>query len=201
MEAIMRPTVLPVIFTIILVSTSIFSQSNIQPSVDDGLDQIAKDVARTSTAVETLNRNFYTFFKTLSTDTGAAYFSDRQKRLLFSLEVLNRYEQSLANAQRLRLDLIEKQSKMRLQLAGVTDDLRPESLDRFTAWRGTTDAEGVRDIRRTALQKEQRELTAVLTQIANDLSQSSDEIRRSELQIRSIRARILGEIDKEMAGQ
>ncbi|HEV8591934.1 MAG TPA: hypothetical protein VGQ55_07505 [Pyrinomonadaceae bacterium] len=197
----MRSSVLPVIFTIILVSTRVFSQSNIQPSADDRLDQIAKDVARTSTAVETLNRNFYTFFKTLSTDTGGAYFSDRQKRLLFSLEVLNRYEQSLANAQRLRLDLIEKQSKMRLQLAGVTDDLRPESLDRFTAWRGTTDAEGVRDIRRTALQKEQRELTAVLTQIANDLSQSSDEIRRSELQIRSIRARILGEIDKEMAGQ
>lgn len=197
----MRPSVLPVIFTIILVSTSVFSQSNIQPSADDRLDQIAKDVARTSTAVETLNRNFYTFFKTLSTDTGDAYFSDRQKRLLFSLEVLNRYEQSLANAQRLRLDLIEKQSKMRLQLAGVTDDLRPESIDRFTAWRGTTDAEGVRDIRRTALQKEQRELTVVLTQIANDLNQSSDEIRRSELQIRSIRARIFGEIDKEMAGQ
>lgn len=186
---------------LVLFSMDVFSQvsPSQNPQASDQIDNIASNVARMATAVETMNRNWYMFFKTFSSDKGGEYFSDRQKRLLFALEVLNRYEKSLATAQELRLTLIERQSKLRMQLAGVTDDLRPESIDRFTAWRGTTDAEGVRDIRRQALQKEQRELSATLSQIATELTQSTDEIRRTEQQIRGIRTRIFGEIDKELA--
>ena len=166
---------------------------------NDSLESISANVARMTTAVETLNKNWYTFFKTLTSDKGGEYFTDRQKRLLFTLEVLNRYEKSLATAQELRLTLIERQTKLRLQLATITDDLRPESIDRFTAWRGTTDAEGVRDIRRTALQREHRELTTTLAAIGGELQQSAGEIRQMEQQIRTLRSRIFGEIDRETA--
>ncbi|HKX84485.1 MAG TPA: hypothetical protein VJL58_09715, partial [Pyrinomonadaceae bacterium] len=108
-------------------------------------------------------------------------------------------EKSLATAQELRLTLIERQTKLRLQLATITDDLRPESIDRFTAWRGTTDAEGVRDIRRTALQREHRELTTTLAAIGGELQQSAGEIRQMEQQIRTLRTRIFGDIDRETA--
>ena len=165
----------------------------------DSIENISANVARMTTAVETLNKNWYTFFQTFTSDKGGQYFTDRQKRLLFTLEVLNRYEKSLATAQELRLTMIERQTKLRLQLATITDDLRPESIDRFTAWRGTTDAEGVRDIRRTALQKEYRELTMALSQITSELAQTADEIRRTEQQIRTLRTRIFGDIDRETA--
>ena len=150
-------------------------------------------------AVEALNKNWYAFFKTFSADKGSEYFTDRQKFLLFALEVLNRYEKSLAMSQEKRLMLIERQSKLRMQLATITDDLRPESVDRFTAWRGTTDAQAIREIRRTALLKEQREVSAALSEIASDLIATAGEIRRMEQQIGTLRTRIFGEIDRETA--
>lgn len=173
---------------------------NQYPSVSsDALYTISADVSRLAKAVESMNRNWKSFFDTFSSNQGGMVLDERQKKLIFALEVLNRLEQSMVNMQKLKLELEEKQSTMRLKLAGVTDDLRPESIDRFTAWRGTTDAEAVRDIRRQALAKEQRELSFLLSQIARDLEKTNEEIRRSELQIASIRARIFGEVEKELA--
>lgn len=173
---------------------------NQYPSVSsDALYTISADVSRLAQAVESMNRNWKSFFDTFSSNQGGMVLDERQKKLIFALEVLNRLEQSMVNMQKLKLELEEKQSTMRLKLAGVTDDLRPESIDRFTAWRGTTDAEAVRDIRRQALAKEQRELSFLLSQIARDLEKTNEEIRRSELQIASIRARIFGEVEKELA--
>lgn len=167
------------------------------PASAQAVEAISANVSRVASAVEALNGNWYTFFKTFSSDKGGEYFTGRQKFLLFALEVLNRYEKSLSMSQEKRLMLIERQSKLRMQLASVTDDLRPESVDRFTAWRGTTDAQGVREIRRTALQKEQREISATLSEIASDLLATSAEIRRMEQQVKTLRERIFGEIDRE----
>lgn len=194
------PGLLLAILFVFVISVNTHSQTP-APTIQNNrtIDEIATNVTRMTAAVETLNKNWYTFFQTLSSDKGGQYFSDNQKRLLFALEVLNRYEKSLATAQTRRLDLIERQSRLRRQLASVTDDLRPESIDRVTAWRGTTDAQGVRDIRRQALQKEQVELTASLSQLTSDLQQAADDIRRTELQIQNIRTKLFDDIDREMA--
>lgn len=171
-----------------------------QPGVQspDPLQNISTEISRISRSVEALNRNWKTFFDTFSTNQGLQ-LTERQQKLLMALEVLNRLEQSLANMQRLKLDLIERQSKMRLQLAAVTDDLLPQSLDRYVALRGTTDAEGLRDIRRLALQKEHRELSTTLAQIQSELDSTLREIGRTDLQVRTLRARVFGEVEKELA--
>lgn len=163
------------------------------------LDHISSDLSRLTKSVETLNRNWKKFFDTFSTNQSALLLDERQRKLVFAFEILNRMETSMVNMQKLRLELAERQSSCRQRLAIVTDNLRPESIDRSTAWRGTTDAEGVRDIRRQALIKEQRELNVLLAQITRDLDQTNEEIRKIELQIASIRARVYGETERELA--
>ncbi len=164
----------------------------------DPMENMSNDISRITRAVETLSRNWTRFIETFSTNQGLQ-LSEKQQKLILALEVLNRVEVSLANMQKLKLDLIERQSRFRLQLGNVTDDLQPQSIDRYIALRGTTDAEGLRDIRRMALEKERRELSQVLNQIEREISSTESDIRRTELQVRNLRNQIFGEVERQLA--
>jgi hypothetical protein len=159
---------------------------------------VAFDISRISQSVESLNRNLSKFFTNFSSNQGLK-LSDRQQRLLFALEVLSRTELALANALKQRLDFVERQSRMRLQLATVNENLLQQSLDRYASLRGTTNAVEIKEARRQALQKEQLELSNTVTQIQTELDRLTEEIRRSELQVTSLRARMFGEVEKELA--
>jgi hypothetical protein len=163
------------------------------------MENIANDVARMARSVEQLNKNWTTFIGAFTTNQGLQ-LDDRQRKLILALEVLNRLEASLANMQKLRLDLIERQSRFRINLATVTDDLQPQSVDRYVALRGTTDAEGLRDIRRAALEKERRELSQVLSEIGRELYATEADLRRTEQQVRTLRAQVFGEAERQLAG-
>lgn len=174
------------------------NQSQPNYGQSDPLANMSNDVSRIARSVESLNRAWADFARTFSTNQGLQ-LDERQRSLILALEVLNRVEVSLANMQKLRLDLIERQSRFRIQLATVIDDLLPQSIDRYVALRGTTDAEGLREIRRQSLIREQRELSTVLSQIERELIQTNEEIRRTEQQVRSIRGRVFGEVERQMS--
>lgn len=161
-------------------------------------DSMASDISRISRSVEELNRNLSKFFTNFSSNQGLR-LSERQQKLLFALEVLNRTETSLMTAQKQRLDYAERQSRLRLQLATVNDNLLPQSLDRYVALRGTLDATELRESRRTALQKERQELSNTVDQIQNAIDRLNEDIRRSELLVASLRLRLFGEVEKELA--
>lgn len=125
--------------------------------------------------------------------------TDRQQKILAAFEYLNRAEQRLAVLQNLKIDLTQKQTFINLQIAQIDDDLRPESIERSIATRGTTDAEGLRDIRRQALNRQRLELRNLSNQIGNEISNTDEEIRETQLFLRRIRGRIFPEIEKELA--
>jgi len=164
----------------------------------DALENMSSDVSRITRAVESLSKTWSEFAKTFSSNQGLQ-LGERAQKLLLALEVLNRIEVSLANMQKLKLDLIERQSRFRLQLATVTDDLQPQSIDRYVALRGSTDAEALREIRRTALEKERRELMTVLSQIERELAATEIDIRRTEAQVRTLRNQVFGEVERQLA--
>lgn len=173
------------------------SASAQEPS-EQAVDKIAKDVSKMTTAVESLSQSWKGFATTFSSNQGLQ-LTPRQQKLILAFEILNRTEQSLANMIKLRLDLAERQSRVRLQLARVTDDLLPQSIDRYVSTRGTTNAEALREIRRDALSKEQRENSALLSQIQQQIESTNQDIDRTEAQIRHIRSRLFGEVEKELA--
>jgi hypothetical protein len=193
-----------VIFAVIYIClSSIFGQSTsslpqTQYPPFDPVQNISDQLSRIGRSVEDLNKNWKAFIDKFSTAQGLQ-MSEKQQRLIMALEVLNRLEVSLANMQRLKLDLVERQSKFRLQLATVTDDLLPQSLNRYVALRGTTDAESLRDIRRQALIREQQELSSTLSQIQQELENTNQEIGRTSLQVRTLRGRVFGEVEKDLS--
>lgn len=199
------PMIRLVVLSILLFAAAAHAQSprpaqtppTIATSDADMLAYIARDSYRTAQSVEKLTAALAEFTKTFNSNQGLQ-LDDTQRWMLISLEVLNRLEASLANMQRLRLDLTERQSKIRLQLATVTDDLRSESIDRYVAYRGTTDAEGLREIRRGALTREQRELSTLLRQIEEELTQNTVELQRTQQQVRTIRQRVFGEVERQL---
>lgn len=138
------------------------------------------------------------FFETFSTNQGLK-LSEKQSRILFAFEILNRAEQRIATLQTLKLTFAERQTALRLLLARITDDSLPQSIDRYVSLRGTTNAEQLREIRRQALQKEKYELTKLLDELQNNINEINEEIRQTELFLKSIRQRIFGEIDKELS--
>lgn len=161
-------------------------------------DSMSVDISRISQSVESINRNFGKFASSFSSNQGLK-LSERQQKLLFALEVLNRTETSLISNQKQRLDYIERQSRLRLQLSGINENLLPQSLDRYVSLRGTLSAPELREARRLTLEKERQEIANAVTQIQTDLDRLNEDIRRAELQVTALRSRLFGEVEKELA--
>ena len=178
-----------------------FSQQTPQPTPNisnQTVESISQDLSKIAKSVEDLNKQMKKFFETFSTNQGLK-LSEKQSRILFAFEILNRAEQRIATLQTLKLTFAERQTALRLLLARITDDSLPQSIDRYVSLRGTTNAEQLREIRRQALQKEKYELTKLLDELQNNINEINEEIRQTELFLKSIRQRIFGEIDKELS--
>lgn len=163
----------------------------------DPIENISNDVFRTARAVESLSRTWAEFAKSFSTNQGLQ-LEDKQRNLLLALEVLNRFEVSLANMQKLRFDLTERQTNATTRIAQLNDDLLPESIDRSISLRGTTDAESLRTIRRQTLTRQLREWQTLLGQITRELDNTLEDIRRTEFQVKNLRNRIFGELASQL---
>ncbi|MGC2237372.1 MAG: hypothetical protein WA584_14510 [Pyrinomonadaceae bacterium] len=161
------------------------------------IEDITKELAKISKSVEELNKRLQKFSETFSSNQGLK-LTERQQKLLIAFEFLNRAEQRLVSLQNLKLNFTEKQTAIRLQLARITDDLLPSSIDRYVSLRGTTNAEELRDIRRQALLKEKYDLTRSVTEIENDLREINEEIRQTDIFLKNIRRRLFPEVEKEL---
>lgn len=161
------------------------------------VENISREMTSVNKSIENLNKSLENFFSSFSSNQGLK-LTERQQKMLYAFEILNRAEQRLANLQKLKLDLTERQTAIRLQHARITDDALPESVDRYVSTRGTTNAEQIREIRRQALAREKFELTNALGDIQNSLQETNTEIRQTESFLRNVRRRVFPEIEKEL---
>ncbi len=176
---------------------SVFAQQ--QPiATSEQIEKISRDMSKVANSVDELNKQMKKFFETFSTNQGLR-LSEKQQRLLFAFEILNRAEQRLTTLQILRLTFAEKQTILRLKLAEITDDSLPQSIDRYVALRGSTNVEQLKQIRRQALEREKSELTNTLNELQNNISETDNEIRQIQQFLRNIRQRIFGEINNELS--
>jgi hypothetical protein len=162
------------------------------------VENISREMISVNKSIENLNKSLTNFFGSFSSNQGLR-LTERQQKMLYAFEILNRAEQRISNLQKLKLDLTERQTVIRLQNARITDDLLPESVDRYVSTRGTTNAEQIREIRRQALSRERYELTSALGDIQNSLQETNTEIRQTESFLRNVRRRVFPEIEKELA--
>jgi predicted nucleic acid-binding Zn-ribbon protein len=181
-------------------SQTVAPAQNTQPIYrsSDPIENISNDTARMARAVEALSRSWGEFTKTFSTNQGLQ-LEEKQKSLILALEVLNRLEASLANMQKLRFDLTERQTNATARIAQLNDDLLPESIDRWVSLRGTTNAETLRNERRQSLTRQLREWQNLLIQVTRELDSTLVDIRRTELQVKGLRDRVFAEAERQLA--
>ncbi len=183
-----------------LSSLCIFSQET-QPvpiATGEQVEKISRDMSKVVNSVDDLNKQMKEFFRTFTTNQGIK-LSDKQQKLLFAFEILNRAEQRLATLQTLKVSLAERQSATRLTLARINDDLIPESIEKYVAVRGgSTNAEQLRQSRRQALEKEKYEITKLLEEIDTGIDQITAEMAQLQMFLRNVRQRIFGEINNEI---
>lgn len=165
--------------------------------IAEPVENISREMSNVTKSVDNLNKSLASFLANFSSNQGLK-LTERQQKMLYAFEILNRAEQRLANLQKLKLDLTERQTTIRLQNARINDDLLPESINRYVATRGTTDAEQLREIRRQALSREKYELNLALNDIQNSLQETNTEIRQTESFLRNVRRRVFPEIEKEL---
>lgn len=186
------------ILIVMLLNVAAVSAQNNFPTNPEPIANISKEISKISKSLELLNEKLKNFTETFSSNQGLR-LSERQQRLLAAFEYLNRAEQRLATLQLLKINLTEKQSSVKVKIAEIDDGLRPESVDRSVALRGTTNAEELRSNRRQLLTREKSELTALLGEIQNTINETNFEIRQTENFLKSIRQRIFPEIEKDLS--
>ena len=203
----MKLKLMPLVFSAMILTSSLASAQQTQPvfpppatdlsRIAEPVENISREMSNVTKSVDNLNKSLANFLANFSSKQGLK-LTERQQKMLYAFEILNRAEQRLANLQRLKLELTEKQTTIRLQNARITDDLLPESINRYISTRGTTDAEQLREIRRQALSREKHELTLALSDIQSSLQETNTEIRQTESFLRTVRRRVFPEIEKEL---
>ena len=163
----------------------------------DKLDVITIELDKIVQSVDKLQTNWKGFFASFSVNQGVR-LTDRQQKLLFAFEALNRAEQRLGNLQKMRTESNDAQASLRIKLARISDDLLPDSIERYVATRGSLNAQQLRDARRQALQKEQSEANNTMYQLQQDLNSINNEIRSTEQFIVNLRNRIFPELSREL---
>lgn len=193
-------------FSIIFIfSIQVFAQSN-QSTIStqqilqtqNPIENISIEISKISKSVETLNLRLKNFSDTFSANQGLR-LTDKQQKLLAAFEFLNRAELRLATLQKLKIDLSEKQTSTNIRIATVENNLRQENIDRSIAITGSTNAEEIRGNRRQLLYKQKSELSELLNEIRNNMSDTDAEFRQTVMFLKNIRQRRLPEIEKEIS--
>ncbi len=168
-----------------------------QPIQSPGpVENISAELTKVSKSLQVFNKNFKAFLEHLP--QGVKY-SEKQQNLLLAFEILNRAEERVQILQKFQIELTEKQANVKTRLAQVEQEVTPEGIDRIVALFGTTRTEEYRESRRRTLEAERNSLRQLASQINQNLSDTTNELRQASLFVKRLRDKILPQIEQEIS--
>ena len=182
-------------------SIRIFAQNNQPPPQTEPLqplnsvDNISAELVKVSNSLQVFNKNFKAFLERLPQ---GIKFSEKQQNFLLAFEILNRAEERVGILQKFQIELTEKQANVRTRLAQVEQDMTPEGIERIVVLLGTTRTDEHRESRRRTLEAERTNLRQLSSQINQNLSDASNELRQAASFVKRLRDRILPQIEQEI---
>ena len=181
-------------------STVLLAQDNRPASepVLTPIDNISAEVTNISKSLQTFNKRIKDLLEQFALNKGNQ-LNDRQQKLLFGYEILNRAEQRLEILQKFQIELAEKDASVKTRLAQIEQEIKPESIDRSVAFVGTTKTDEMREGRRRTLETERGTLQNLSAQIRQNLLQTSNELRQAETMVTNLRKKILPQIEMEIS--
>lgn len=165
------------------------------PRTMRAVENISTEISVIAKSLDDLNKKLGKFSETFTSNQGLR-LNERQQRLLFAFEMLNRSETRLSTLQLLKVQLAEREANTKNKIAQIDEELRPESVDRTI--NGTLDAENMRFERRRALQTQKNDLTKLLNEIQFSIADTDGEIVQTQLFLRRIRNQIFPSVEEEL---
>lgn len=156
-------------------------------TVDDKIDasnKRIKDLTARLKSLESTQKNEY---------------DEKQKRLLLNLDILSRAEQRAESLRKQLFEIIEKESSVKSRLDQLDYDLRPDNIERTSAFSGSLRPEEIRDQRKKSLDAERKNLDALLTQIQNNRAVLEQSVDKADSLVEKVRAKMEKEIDDALA--
>lgn len=191
------------IFVLIFLAAnfSILSAQTNQPNYNsptDPLQNISQEITKISKSVQNFNTGIKELLEKFAVGKGMQ-LTERQQKLLLGYEVLNRAEQRLEILQRFQIELTQKDGEVKTRSAQIEESLIPGSIERDTAFIGTTKGDELRENRKRTLETERRSLQTLSGQINRNLQQNSIELREAENFVQRLRKKILPQIELEIS--
>ncbi len=159
------------------------------------VENISAELTKVSKSLQVFNKNFKAFLEHLPQ---GIKFSDKQQNLLLGFEILNRAEERVQILQKFQIELTEKQGNVKTRLAQVEQEITPEGIERIVALLGTTRTEEYRESRRKTLESERNSLRQLVSQINQNLSDTTNELRQASSFVKRLRDKILPQIEQEI---
>jgi hypothetical protein len=120
---------------------------------------------------------------------------EKQKRLLLNLDILTRAEQRSESLRKQLFEMIEKESAVKTKLDGLEYELRPETVDRSTAFIGSLRPEEIRASRRKSLESEKANLQVLLNEVQKNKAAVDISLQRADSLVERLRVKLEKEID------
>ncbi len=157
---------------------------NPRGQTDDNLENRIKQLNERVNTLESTKENQY---------------DQKQKRLLLNLDILSRAEQRADALRKQLFDLIERENEIQTKLDQLSNNLRPEAIERSVSLAGSLRPEELREQRKRSLEIEKTNLTNLLTEVVNNKTNLQQNVQRAATLVDKLRLKLEKDIDDALA--
>lgn len=198
---------LPILFCVItLLSVTTFAQNSDRSQTSstpepnaNSTESVATEIGLLRKSLQTLNARLREISdKVLADANQSGSANDKQKNIAASLTLLASAEQRAEIMRKQLLEMIEKETALKVRLVQIEEDMRPESIERALNPIGSTRTVELRDTRRRVLETERRGFESLLNQTTQGRIRLEEDLRQADALVGRLRQRVLPLIDKEI---
>jgi len=165
----------------------------------DSIARVANEIGLLRKSVQTLNLRLSEISeKVLSRDANDGGSSNVQKSIALNLELLARAEQRAEMLRKQLIELIEKETSLRVRQVQIEEDMRPENIERSLNVIGTTRTTELRETRRRVFENERRGVESLLNQTLQSRRQLEEDVKQADTMVSRLRERLFPLIEKEI---
>jgi DNA anti-recombination protein RmuC len=165
----------------------------------DSVERVANEIGLLRKSVQTLNVRLSEISeKVLARDSNESGSSNVQKSISVNLELLTRAEQRADMLRKQLVEVIEKDTSLRVRLVQIEEDMRPENIERSLNVIGTTRTSELREARRRVFENERRGVESLINHNLQSRRQLEEDVRQADTMVSRLRERLFPLIEKEI---
>jgi len=125
-------------------------------------------------------------------------YDQKQKRLAMNLDILTKAEQRAESLRKQSFDMFEKENSIKTKLDQIENDLRPEAIERSTAFLGSLRPEELRATRKKNLEAERANLQNLLIEVQRTRSSLDINVQKADQLVDRLRVKLEADIDASL---